>query len=58
MTVVYLATPREVALRRVRERGNEDAHGIRLPDDVAAGYFDSFEVPTAAEGPLEVVGGG
>lgn len=54
-TVVYLATPREVVLRRVRERAGDGADAVRLPEEVAAGYFDSFEPPTSDEGPLEVL---
>lgn len=52
---VYLATPREVVLARVRRRGSDAADEIRLTDDTAAHYFDHFEVPTPDEGPLTVI---
>ncbi|MDE0547668.1 ATP-binding protein [Microbacterium sp. C7(2022)] len=53
---IYLATPRSVALKRVRARSHEHADDYALPDDVAAEYFDHFEPPTADEGPLTVLG--
>ena len=52
---VYLATPRDVALGRVRERRLAHADDFQLPEEVAAAYFDQFEVPTADEGPLQIL---
>lgn len=53
---VYLATPREVALARVRSRRTSDGDDYALSDDVAAAHFDDFEPPTVNEGPLTVIG--
>jgi predicted kinase len=52
---VYLATDRATALRRIaaREAGNGD--NFKLSTELAAFYFDHFEVPSAAEGPLTVI---
>jgi predicted kinase len=54
---VYLATDRATVLRRVSDRAARDGDDFRLSTDLAASYFDHFEVPTAAEGPLTVVTG-
>lgn len=54
---IYLATPRPVALERLRARGLTDGDDFVLPDDLAATYFDHFEPPDADEGPLVVLGG-
>lgn len=54
---IYVATLREVALGRVRARNGAQADDVRLPDDVAAHYYDHFEAPTSDEGPLTVVSG-
>jgi predicted kinase len=54
---VYLATPREVALGRVRARANGHPDDVVLPESVAAQYFDHFEPPTTEEGPLSIIGG-
>jgi len=53
---IYLATPRAVALARVRAREGARANEVRLSPTLAAAYFDNFEPPTAAEGPLTVIG--
>jgi predicted kinase len=53
---IYLATPRDVALARVRARTGNGAHEIQLSEKLAASYFDGFEVPTHDEGPLTVIG--
>jgi predicted kinase len=53
---IYIATPRAVALERMRARGHEHGDDYALPDDVAAEYFDHFEPPTADEGPLTILG--
>lgn len=52
---VYLATDRDTALQRVRSRAAKDGDDFRLPDEVAARYFDHFEAPTPEEGPLVVM---
>lgn len=52
---VYLATDRETALARLRGRTGRDGDDLVLDPDVAARHFDTFEVPTADEGPLRVV---
>ncbi|MDO8107084.1 ATP-binding protein [Isoptericola sp. b441] len=52
---IYLATPREVVLARVRARAAVHADDFPLTEAVAAAYFDRFEPPTAAEGPLRII---
>ena len=52
---VYLATDRATVLRRVGGRAAKDGDDFRLSPELAARYFDHFEVPTEAEGPLTVV---
>jgi predicted kinase len=52
---VYLATDRATALQRVGARAARDGDEFRLTPELAAFYFDHFEVPTAAEGPLTVI---
>lgn len=52
---IYLATPRETVLERVRARQGRHSDDFRLTEEVAARYFDGFEVPTAVEGPLVVI---
>ena len=52
---LYISTPREVALERIRARAAGHANDFRLSEELAAKYFDHFEVPTAEEGPLEVI---
>lgn len=54
---VYLATPRDVALARVAARAWRHADDVALDAQRAAAYFDHFEVPTEAEGPLTVITG-
>ncbi|WP_237565557.1 AAA family ATPase [Ornithinimicrobium cavernae] len=54
---IYLATDRGTCLSRVRARGVDHADDFRLSEDVAAAYFDHFEVPVPAEGPLTVLHG-
>lgn len=54
---IYLATDRETCLSRVRARALDHADDFQLSPEVAAAYFDHFEVPTAPEGPLTVLGG-
>jgi predicted kinase len=55
---IYVNTPRDVALARVAARGFTDADDFKLPAELAAAYFDNFEVPTADEGPLTMISGG
>ncbi len=52
---IYLATPRETALARVRARRLEHGDDFTLSEEDAVAYFDHFERPTADEGPLEVI---
>lgn len=52
---VYLATPRDVVLARVSARNRDAPNDIRLAADVAAQYFDHFEIPTPDEGPLSII---
>ncbi|GAB2621014.1 AAA family ATPase [Pseudactinotalea suaedae] len=56
--VLYVSTPRAVALARVAARTGAHAHDVLLSPEVAAAYYDGFEVPTPQEGPLTVVRGG
>jgi len=55
--VVYVDTPRDVALARVAARAAAHPHDVVLTPEVAAAFHDGFEVPTPDEGPLEVVDG-
>ncbi|QAY71922.1 ATP-binding protein [Xylanimonas protaetiae] len=55
---VYLATPRDVVLRRVAARDGATANDVRLDAATAALYVDHFEPPTPDEGPLTVIDGG
>ncbi|GAA1477953.1 hypothetical protein GCM10009623_23990 [Nocardioides aestuarii] len=52
---VYLATPRETVLERVRARQGVHADDAVLSGELAAAYVDHFEPPTPDEGPLTVV---
>lgn len=52
---IYLATPRAVALARIRVPRADHADDFYLSEEMAAHYFDQFEVPTEDEGPLTVV---
>ena len=52
---IYLATSREVALARMRARGLAHGDDFALTDELAAQYFDHFEVPGPDEGPLTVI---
>ncbi|MFC6592752.1 AAA family ATPase [Deinococcus lacus] len=55
---IYLATPRETVLERVRARQGGHSDDFRLTEELAARYFDGFEVPAAEEGPLQVIHNG
>jgi predicted kinase len=52
---VYLATDRTTALQRISARAAQGGDDFKLSAEVAARYFDHFEVPTADEGPLTVI---
>ena len=54
---IYLATPRAEVLARIRARGANHPDDFSLSQELAAEYFDRFDVPTANEGPLTVVAG-
>ncbi len=52
---VYLATDRDTVLARLRARRGGHGDDFALTEQLAAEYFDHFEVPTPQEGPLTVV---
>jgi predicted kinase len=52
---VYLAADRSTVLKRIADRAARDGDDFRLSAELAAFYFDHFEIPTSAEGPLTVV---
>ncbi|WP_457963458.1 ATP-binding protein [Arthrobacter sp. D1-29] len=52
---IYLATSRELVLSRIRSRVAAHANDFTLSEELAAEYFDHFEVPTVKEGPLKVI---
>jgi predicted kinase len=52
---VYLATDRATVLSRISARTARDGDDFAISTELAAFYFDHFEVPTAAEGPLTVI---
>lgn len=54
---IYLATPRDEVLARIRARGANHPDDFSLSEELAAEYFDHFEVPTKVEGPLRVIAG-
>lgn len=54
---IYLATPRDEVLARVRARRAHHPDDFSLSEELAAEYFDNFEVPTTDEGPLRVTAG-
>jgi hypothetical protein len=53
---VYLATDRATVLRRIAARAQRDGDDFKISTELATAYFDHFEVPTAAEGPLTTLG--
>jgi predicted kinase len=53
---VYLATDRATVLKRISARAAENGDDFQVSTELAAFYFDHFEVPTPAEGPLTVIG--
>jgi predicted kinase len=52
---VYLATDRATVLRRLCDRNGDHSDDFAIPAELAAQYYDHFEVPTPEEGPLTVV---
>jgi predicted kinase len=52
---VYLATGRATVLQRISARAAQGGDDYKLSTELAAFYFDHFEVPTADEGPLTVI---
>lgn len=52
---VYLATDRATVLRRIAARAARDGDDFTISTELAASYFDHFEIPTTAEGPLTVL---
>ena len=52
---VYLATDRATVLRRIGARAAQGGDDFKVSAELAAFYFDHFEVPTVAEGPLTVL---
>jgi predicted kinase len=54
---VYLATDRATVLQRIGARAARDGDDFAIGTELAASYFDHFQVPTAAEGPLTVIPG-
>jgi len=52
---VYLATDRATALQRIGARAVRNGDDFKISTELAAFYFDHFEVPAAAEGPLTVM---
>jgi gluconate kinase len=53
--IVYLATDRETVLARMRARRGSHPDDFAITEELAARYFDHFEVPSADEGPLTVI---
>jgi len=52
---IYLATDRNTCLSRVRARGLGHGDDFVLDPDLAATYFDQFQVPTDDEGQVTVI---
>jgi predicted kinase len=52
---VYLATDRATVLRRIGARAARHGDDYAISAELAAFYFDHFEIPTTAEGPLTVM---
>lgn len=52
---VYLATDRATVLQRISARAAQGSDDFKLSGELAAFYFDHFEVPTTDEGPLTVI---
>lgn len=52
---VYLAIDRATVLRRMAAREAGDGDDFKISTELAAFYFDHFEVPSPVEGPLTVI---
>lgn len=52
---IYVATPRDVVLERIRARSGAHGDDFALTEAIATEYFDHFEPPTEDEGALTVV---
>ncbi|MGC5616817.1 AAA family ATPase [Georgenia sp. Z1491] len=52
---IYLATPRDVCLARLRARSAAHPDDFALDPELAGQYHDHLEVPTPDEGPLTVL---
>ena len=52
---VYLATDRATVLRRIDARAAGNGDDFNISSELAAFYFDHFEIPSAAEGPLTII---
>ena len=52
---LYLATDRATILERVAARRTNHADDFELDESIADRYFEQFEPPTPAEGPLTIV---
>lgn len=54
---IYVETPRDFALERVRRRQASHQDEFQLDPDLAATYYDHFEPPSQSEGPLTIISG-
>ncbi len=52
---VYLATDRATVLQRIAARAARGGDDYTISTELAAFYFDHFEVPELAEGPLTIM---
>jgi predicted kinase len=52
---VYLVADRATVLGRIAARAARNGDDFKISTELAAFYFDHFEVPTEAEGPLTVM---
>lgn len=55
--IYYVATPKAVALQRIRHRTGNDPNEMQLSEETAARYYDNFEPPTADEGRITIIPG-
>ena len=53
---VYLAAGRATVLQRIAARAARDGDDFAISMELAASHLDHFEAPTAAEGPLTIIG--
>lgn len=52
---IYIATDRHTCLDRIKRRSTDHGDDFTLTPELAAAYFDGFQVPTEDEGPLTIV---